>query len=121
MKSKICGICSQEKSIKDFYKRKYGSKDGLHGHCKECQKDMSRDWTKNNMDRHSQYTSKWNSENADKMRKHNQKRDRENWIKWRNFRNRYLPDISIDSLRRTSREKREQIYNQYNIPLNVRI
>ena len=70
MKSKICGICSQEKSIKDFYKRKYGSKDGLHGHCKECQKDMSRDWTKNNMDRHSQYTSKWNSENADKMRKH---------------------------------------------------
>jgi len=45
MKSKICGICSQEKSIKDFYKRKYGSKDGLHGHCKECQKDMSRDWT----------------------------------------------------------------------------
>jgi hypothetical protein len=47
---KRCRRCKETKSIQDFYE-KISSVDGLTSHCKECEKQHSLNWHKENPDR----------------------------------------------------------------------
>ena len=47
---KICTVCNQTKSCKEFYKRK-SSPDGFATHCKLCDNEKKRKWKEQNKDR----------------------------------------------------------------------
>jgi hypothetical protein len=44
---KSCGRCKEVKSLSDFNKSKHGTK-GVHGHCRDCQKAVKREWYEQN-------------------------------------------------------------------------
>lgn len=50
MKQKKCGRCKKTKSFDDFNKCKNGTF-GLHGHCRGCQKEVKKEWYKNNREK----------------------------------------------------------------------
>src|SRR5882672_6303678 len=120
---KQCSKCKIIKYAKEFYKNKCHS-DGLYSQCKDCQKILSRNWTKNNMHKHSVYVKNWNEKNPEKIKEysktHNTKEkkiyEKEKWIRFKKLRNNYLPGLAIDKLSKTNRINREKIYDEYNVP-----
>lgn len=48
---KKCHICKSEKALSEFNK-KNNRKDGLQTHCKECNRKLSRNYYKNNKEKH---------------------------------------------------------------------
>ena len=48
---KKCHICKKAKSLSEFNK-KHDRKDGLQTHCRECNRQLSKDYYKNNRTKH---------------------------------------------------------------------
>jgi 5-methylcytosine-specific restriction endonuclease McrA len=65
---KICGVCKQEKSLLEFYKRKKGSIDGLMGTCKLCMGENSKKWHKENPEKVKQSLLKYKINNPEKLK-----------------------------------------------------
>ncbi len=54
---KTCNKCKIEKDESEFYKRKL-SNDGLHAHCKVCNKEIVALWQRNNPERRAEHNQK---------------------------------------------------------------
>lgn len=65
---KICGVCKQEKSLLEFYKRKKGSIDGLMGTCKLCMGENSKKWHKENPEKIKKSLEKYKLNNPEKIK-----------------------------------------------------
>lgn len=64
MARRICYTCKLEKDLDDFYKDKR-KKDGHMFQCKECHKQQSRQWKKDNRDRCVENQKQWVKQNPD--------------------------------------------------------
>jgi 5-methylcytosine-specific restriction endonuclease McrA len=65
---KQCTRCNEVKSIYQFYKRKK-YKYGVSIYCKECLKQISREYHANNRDKRIKYKKEYNANNRDKINK----------------------------------------------------
>ena len=57
---KKCSKCKQEKESSEYYKG--------HGYCKECGRQMCRDYKKRNKDKISEYNKKYKSEHKNEIK-----------------------------------------------------
>lgn len=64
---KTCNKCGIAKPLTYFSKKKK-SKDGHYSRCKECDKEATRLWRKNNPEKSRISTERWNEDNADHVR-----------------------------------------------------
>lgn len=67
--TKICTICQIEKSLIDFAKHS-STKDGKNSYCKECMREYSKKYRKENKEKITQYIQK----NINRIKQCNQKR-----------------------------------------------
>lgn len=66
---KQCNKCHIEKLPSEFSKRK-DTKDGLQGSCKQCYKQLFKQWCNNNSNRQKTNVNKWRNNNQDKPLKY---------------------------------------------------
>ncbi len=64
---KVCTKCKEEKSLIRFPKR-YGKSKGISSWCRECMKNNTRVWYRNNVDRAKAASTKWFSDNPEKAK-----------------------------------------------------
>jgi len=65
MKTKTCSKCGEHKPSSEFYQRNTGS--SLHSVCKQCERDIARDWYYRNRDAAKKKYRDWRKQNADKI------------------------------------------------------
>lgn len=77
MNTKKCGHCQQSKSFECFNKCKTGTY-GLHGHCKDCQKQIRREWYLRNKEQEIKKASEYaRTDKAISARKKSYKNNKE--------------------------------------------
>lgn len=62
MKTKVCSACGTEKPLDEFYRRK-SSRDGRRADCKDCVRQRSLAWKKENKERHLAANKAWQENN----------------------------------------------------------
>tara|TARA_S200002703_G_scaffold39288_1_gene34432 strand:+ start:590 stop:1285 length:696 start_codon:yes stop_codon:yes gene_type:complete len=67
MNTKTCTKCGIDKPLNDYHNRK-DSKDGKKGQCKECSRNASRAWIKENKERHRKNALTWTKANPERKR-----------------------------------------------------
>ena len=87
-KSKICSKCKQEKSLCDFHKDAR-SKLGVTSQCKECGKESSAKYLRENPEKEKGRKAKYRRENPEKEKKRKAKYRRENSEKIKEYNTKY--------------------------------
>lgn len=64
---KICNVCGSSKGLEDYYNSK-AEKDGKCHTCKNCAKNRSRRWAKDNIERANLASAKWARSNLQKRK-----------------------------------------------------
>lgn len=59
---RYCSICKKEKEDKEFYVNARGY---VYTYCKDCAKEMSKEWARKNRTRASQIWARWRANHAD--------------------------------------------------------
>ena len=72
MKTKQCTKCKEIKSLNNFYKRNE-AKDGHRNECDSCQRKHTREWYKDNKERHIQVCNEYRQNNLKKCKQNNKK------------------------------------------------
>lgn len=65
---KTCRICSEIKSLNDFYKN-HKSKDGLRSECKECRIKAAQKWYRANPEKGQCSSNTWKQSNSEKVKR----------------------------------------------------
>jgi hypothetical protein len=86
---KKCNRCKSEKDESEFYKN-VTTKDGLTYQCKECRKELNKQYYKHNKDKVDSRIKIWHDNNVEKMKEYqkhwkeeNKERIREYYKQWR--------------------------------------
>lgn len=58
---KVCTQCGASKPVDEFYRR--GDRPGRKASCKECDRESTRKWSADNVDRHRERTRRWREAN----------------------------------------------------------
>lgn len=64
---KFCNKCKNSKEFNKFSKNR-SNKDGLQDYCKKCTAVYSKEWVKNNPEKHLKAVLKWQKENPEKRK-----------------------------------------------------
>ncbi len=67
MDTKVCSKCGEEKALCEFSANK-GGKHGRHSQCKECAKERSNKWYKENKERRLQKSKEWYENNKERKK-----------------------------------------------------
>ena len=67
---KKCSKCGFEKDTSEFHRDKR-CKDGLYSHCKECAREYTRKYAKENRGRLKQLQKEWRERNKEKIKQWN--------------------------------------------------
>lgn len=70
---KICKKCNVEKKFTCFANSKKGDKFGLHSYCKECRREICRNWHKKNAKKSKEIHDNWLAKNPDKVKAYSKK------------------------------------------------
>lgn len=112
---KVCTKCGVMKPLDGFHRKK-GRVDGRSPHCKECVREYSRRYHKENLDKERKRSRRYYEENRDKVREYQRRWSEENRGKVRERNRSYYEENRekvLDRHRRYNEENRD-IINQDN-------
>ena len=118
--TKVCSRCKQKREFSLFNKCKHGVF-GLHGHCRDCQKQCKREWYLNNREGEIKKSSEYSKLPSTKeSRKTRYKQDHE-YRKKSLLKNRYRRRLEPAKIKQRANEQKRRSENpNYRIGQNLR-